>query len=422
MEEKNKRYLIALSCIEGVGDKSISSLIEHYSSIENIFSDDETSIAHTLKNVLTRNRGKNYNFKKSNILEKAEKIIEDSNKRKIEILSVFDSEYPFNLKQIENPPYVIYVKGSKKAVRRNSIAIVGTRHPQKESLAYAFEMGSVLSSLNITVVSGFAKGIDTSAHLGAITTFGNTIAVLGCGIDYIYPAENVKIFDKITETGLIISEFPIGTMPDRRNFPRRNRIISGLSYAVIMVEASSKSGALITTNYALEQGRDVFIAPYNEKKEAFYGNHKLFKEGAKIAENAFDIISEFDRILSVDEEYTKMRSKYFEGGRVKNNVSNKIQTEKRAQKEAYSIKKDQNSRDIRHNTDIYIDNDAKNDINFTSEENLIYNIVIKNKSIHIDDISQKSDVPIDKLLMTLMQLEIKGAIKQEPGKYYTAEK
>ena len=185
-------------------------------------------------------------------------------------------------------------------------------------------MASKLSSMNITVVSGMAKGVDREAHLGAISSHTNTAAVLGSGIDNVYPSENLKVYEKLIEKGVIVSEFEVGRKPDRMNFPRRNRIISGLSYAVIMVEAASKSGALITVDYALNQGRDVYIAPYDEKKSCYFGNHKLYKDGAKIAYSFIDILEDFDSIFSNDDDYTKMKLKYFEGGDIKTKSVKKI--------------------------------------------------------------------------------------------------
>ena len=419
MNENTKIYLIALYCINGVGDKSIASLIERYSSIENIFLDDESGIVNILKTAVARNR--NYTFTKNEILDKANKIVEDSKKRNIEIISIFDKDYPFNLKQIDNPPYILYVKGNKNVLRRNSISIVGTRQPQKVSIDYAFELGSVLSALNITVVSGFAKGVDTASHLGALSANGNTIAVFGNGLDYIYPSENARIYDKMIEHSLIISEFPVGTMPDRSHFPRRNRIISGLSYATVMVEAAARSGALITTNFALEHGRDVFIAPYDETKNYFFGNHKLYKDGAIIANSAIDIINEFDDMFSVDSEYIKMKTRYFENGQInsnnkKTNVDNvnnsfidneniiSIKTKKEEHKEEH--------KEIKKEYDISL---------LTENEKSIFNTILKNNNIHIDDIARKLNIPVNNISMTLMQLEIKGVIRQNPGKCYILE-
>ena len=414
--EDIKTYLIALNQIDKVGDKRISELINHYESVENIFEDKEENI----KNLLEKKfKSKIGNFDKNEILDKAHKIIEQSKDYGIGILSLFDEEYPFNLKQIDNPPYILYYKGNLKKLRRNAIAIVGTREPTNESCKYSFELASKLSSLNISVVSGMAKGVDKEAHLGAISSHVNTVAVLGNGIDNVYPSENLKIYNKLIEKGIIVSEFEIGRKPDRMNFPRRNRIISGLSYAVVMVEAASKSGALITVDYALNQGRDVYIAPYDEKRNCYFGNHKLYKDGAKIAYNVMDILEDFDSIFSNDDDYVKMKLKYFEGGDIRKNKNNKneikdnIEININDNDDAKKKKKVKENKKIKSNEIIN---------NLKEDESALYNIISESDKIHIDDIIEKSNIKVQIVTSILMQLEISGLIKQLAGKYYTIEK
>lgn len=411
-----KTYLIALNQIDKVGDRRISELINHYESVENIFEDNEENIRELLEKKFKSQIG---NFNKNEILDKAQEIVKKSNDYGIGILSLFDEEYPFNLKQIDNPPYILYYKGDLKKLRRNSIAIVGTREPSDESRKYSFEMASKLSSMNITVVSGMAKGVDREAHLGAISSHTNTAAVLGSGIDNVYPSENLKIYEKLIEKGVIVSEFEVGRKPDRMNFPRRNRIISGLSYAVIMVEAASKSGALITVDYALNQGRDVYIAPYDEKKSCYFGNHKLYKDGAKIAYSFIDILEDFDSIFSNDDDYTKMKLKYFEGGDIKTK-SVKKDIKDLNNKESNNINKKQEKKSTKTNKN---NENNKNIISGLQEdEAALYNIIKQNDKIHIDEIIEESKMKVNTAASILMQLEIKGIIKQLSGKFYTIEK
>ncbi|MEI0563059.1 DNA-processing protein DprA [Brachyspira pulli] len=411
-----KTYLIALNQIDKVGDKRISELINHYESVENIFEDKEENIKELLEKKF---KSQISNFDKNEILDKANIIVEKSKDYGIGILSLFDEDYPFNLKQIDNPPYILYYKGDLKKLRRNSIAIVGTREPTNESRKYSFELASKLSSLNISVVSGMAKGVDREAHLGAISSLVNTVAVLGNGIDTVYPSENLQIYNKLVEKGVIVSEFEIGRKPDRMNFPRRNRIISGLSYAVVMVEAASKSGALITVDYALNQGRDVYIAPYDEKNNAYFGNHKLYKDGAKIAYSFIDILEDFDSIFSNDDDYTKMKLKYFEGGDIKSKNIKKetiIKEEIVINKNEREIKKEEKKKQKveKQNNEVIS--------NLEEEETILYNIIKNTEKIHIDDIIEKSNMNVQTVTSMLMQLEIKGIIKQLSGKYYTIEK
>ncbi len=410
-----KTYLIALNQIDKVGDKRISELINHYESLENIFEDKEENIKELLEKKFKSQIG---SFNKNEILDKAEAIIEKSNDYNIGILSLFDDDYPFNLKQIDNPPYILYYKGDLKKLRRNAIAIVGTREPTNESRKYSFELASKLSSMNISVISGMAKGVDREAHLGAISSNINTVAVLGNGIDNVYPSENLQIYNKLSEKGLIVSEFEVGRKPDRMNFPRRNRIISGLSYAVVMVEAASKSGALITVDYALNQGRDVYIAPYDEKKSCYFGNHKLYKDGAKIVYNYIDILEDFDSIFSNDDDYVKMKLKYFEGGDIKSKASkNDI---KNVEKTNNTNNKEISKKEKKINKSKKSDNEFIN--NLKEDEQSLYNIIKQTDKIHIDDIAEESNMKVQSAASILMQLEIKGIIKQLSGKYYTIEK
>ena len=418
MHSDNKNiYLIALNQIDKVGDKRISELIMHYDSVENIFEDKEENIKSLLEKKFKSQIG---NFNKNEILDKANDIIEKSKTHGIGILSLFDEDYPFNLKQIDNPPYILYYKGDLKKLRRNSIAVVGTRFPTDKSCKYAFDISSKLSALNISVVSGMAKGVDKEAHIGAISSGANTVAVLGCGIDNVYPSENLKVYNKLIEKGLIISEFEVGRKPDKTNFPRRNRIISGLSYAVVMVEASSKSGALITVDFALNQGRDVYIAPYDEKLKEYYGNHKLYKDGAKIAYNVLDILEDFDDIFSNDENYVKMKLKYFEGGNInKNTEANKISDIKKNNKVQDNKKKEKHNKKQNNNKV----KDAVIKQNFLQDdEAVIYDIISEVEKIHIDDIIEKTNMKVQSVTSLLMQLEINGLIKQLSGKYYSIEK
>ena len=404
-----KIYLIALNQIEKIGDRRIYELIKHYESVENIFEEKEKNIKELIEKKF---KFKVNDFSKNEILDKAENIIKKSKEYGIGILSLFDKEYPFNLKQIDNPPYILYYKGDLKKLRRNSISIVGTRNPTKESKKYAFDIASKLSALNITVVSGMAKGIDKEAHLGAISSLVNTAAVLGNGIDIVYPSENVKVYNKLIESGIVISEFEVGRKPDRMNFPRRNRIISGLSYATIMVEASSKSGALITVDYALNQGREVYIAPYDEKLKEYFGNHKLYKEGAKIIYDITDILEDFDSIFSNDDDYLKMKLKYFEGG----NIPIKEYSEENKIIKTQKIKENKENKTVRKITE----NKKIEKPNLEGDEAKLYDIISKNDKVHIDDIIEKTEMKTQVVTSLLMQLEINGFIKQTAGKYYTA--
>lgn len=201
----------------------------------------------------------------------------------IGIINIKDKEYPQILKNIYDPPINLYIKGNKEILNNNSIAIVGCREATEYGKKAAKYFAYNLSKKGINIVSGLAKGIDSYSHIGTFQNEGKTIAVIGNGLDMIYPSENIWIAKKILETGgAIISEYPLGTKPEKMNFPARNRIISGISKGIIVVEAKEKSGTLITVDFALEQGRDVYVVPGNINSVNSIGTNELIKQGAKM--------------------------------------------------------------------------------------------------------------------------------------------
>ncbi|MBP9866026.1 MAG: DNA-processing protein DprA [Candidatus Omnitrophica bacterium] len=211
----------------------------------------------------------------------------------IQILSWFDAAYPDRLRAIENAPLVLYVRGTLSAQDAAAVAVVGSREPSFYGSAQAARLSRELAAAGVTVVSGLARGIDEAAHQGCLAVpYGRTLAVLGCGPDKIYPRENQKLADAIAERGAVISEFPLGTEPLSWNFPRRNRIISGLSHGVLVVEAHVRSGSLITARLAAEQGRQVFAVPGPVDQWTSRGAHQLLREGAVLVENAKDILED----------------------------------------------------------------------------------------------------------------------------------
>ena len=226
-----------------------------------------------------------------------DKQLELIDKYQVKIITLDDPGYPENLRNIYDPPLVLFIRGEILPEDETSIAIVGTRLATIYGMNMARKISSQLGELGLTVISGGARGIDTSAHQAALRIKARTIAVLGCGVDQVYPTENVKLFKEIINNGALISEFPMGTRPLRQNFPLRNRIISGMSLGVVVIEAPVKSGALITASSALEQGRDVFCIPGQVDSFTMKGSHKLLKEGAKLVEDVSDIIQELEPLL-----------------------------------------------------------------------------------------------------------------------------
>ncbi len=212
-------------------------------------------------------------------------------KSRIKIIKIEDKNYPEKLKNIYNPPKVLYVLGNEKILNETTIAIVGSRDCTKYGAQNAYKFAYEISKRNIGVISGFARGIDAYAHKGALLEKGKTIAVLGCGLDIIYPSENFELYKKIVQVGgAIITEYPLGTKPEKYHFPERNRIISGLAEKILVIEAKERSGALITVNYALEQGKDVYAIPGNITNINSIGTNEIIKEGAFLVTNIQDIV------------------------------------------------------------------------------------------------------------------------------------
>ena len=217
----------------------------------------------------------------------------------LNIICLDDREYPEWLHHIPNPPVILYIKGDASALAEPGISIVGSRAASSYGLRMAETLAGQLAGLGITVISGLALGIDTAAHQGALKGGGSTVAVLGCGLDLIYPPQNRALFEIIPNRGALVSEYPLGTQPDGFRFPARNRIISGLSRGVVVVEATLKSGSLITAELALEQGREVFAIPGRVDSLKSAGCHRLLQQGAKLVMSVTDILGEFVDLGSI---------------------------------------------------------------------------------------------------------------------------
>lgn len=317
---EEKRYWIWLSLIKNLGPKRKLKLLELYQNPEKIYK--------LTKEELLKIEGIGEETAKNIILSKNEKIIEHHIKymqeNNIDIIHIYEESYPQILKEIYDPPISLYIKGNKEILNNKNIGIVGCRectdYGKKAAKYFAYN----LAKENINIVSGLAKGVDSFAHLGCLSTYkenqncgknnnrcgkqnsnyerndnncgkqksncGKTIAVVGNGLDMVYPKENIELANEIIKSGgAIISEYPCGTKPDKMNFPARNRIISGISSGIIVVEAKEKSGTLITVDFALEQGRDVFVVPGNINSINSVGTNDLIKQGAKLVTTYRDI-------------------------------------------------------------------------------------------------------------------------------------
>jgi DNA processing protein len=213
-----------------------------------------------------------------------------------EVLTFDDPGYPVRLKEIPFPPPLLFVKGEIKPEDSFALAVVGTRGATYYGKKTCRSLAKELARRGVTVVSGLARGIDTAAHQGALEGGGRTLAVLGCGLDVVYPPENLELYGRIQESGALVSEYPLGTPPEAHNFPRRNRIISGLSLGVLVVEAGVKSGTQITAHCALEQGREVLAVPGPINSPTSVGPHRLIQTGAKLVQDVDDILAELPKV------------------------------------------------------------------------------------------------------------------------------
>lgn len=286
------------------------------------------------------------------------------------ILTSSDEDYPALLRQIYDPPIVLYVKGSLISRDKNGVAMVGSRMTTHYGLEVARKLGYQLAYVGVTVVSGGARGIDTAAHQGALNAKGRTVAVLGTGINIVFPAENAELFERIAANGAVVTQFPFNRKADKQSFPIRNRIVAGMTLGTVVVEANLTSGALITSNFAVEYGRQVFAVPGRIDSPRSKGCHELIKKGAKLCEGAEDILSEFEYLFPA----TNRPAGVSETGTLPALVLS--ETEQRA-----------------------------------------YDALSKEES-NIDEVIRHSGLPASAASVALLSLEMKRLIRQLPGKMF----
>jgi len=285
--------LVALNMIDHVGPIRARQLLEHFGDASAVLGASRHQLLH-VKGIGDETAESIANWEKSVDLNGELKRIADFGCR---IVSQADPEYPELLRQIYDPPLVLYVKGTLSAKDKNSVAIVGSRMTTHYGVESARRLGYQLAYLGVTIVSGGARGIDTAAHQGALTGKGRTVVVLGTGINLVFPPENIELFERIAANGAIITQFPFNRPADKQTFPIRNRIVAGMTLGTLVVEANLTSGALITANFAIEYGRQVFAVPGQINSPRSKGCHDLIKKGAKLCESAEDILSEFEYLF-----------------------------------------------------------------------------------------------------------------------------
>lgn len=287
---RDKKYWMWLSDIYGIGSVRFMKLINYFGTAENVF---ESSRDELLKSGILGERLVEavVSARKSCNIDNYLKIMKEND---VKVYTILEEEYPKNLKEIHDPPPVLYVKGELKQEDCCAIGIVGSRKASDYGIRVAERLAARLAELGMTIVSGLAVGIDSASHRGALKANGRTIAVLACGLKHVYPKSNTWLSRDILKNGAIISEYPFETEARPENFPARNRIISGMSLGIVVVEAGEKSGSLITADFALEQGREVFAVPGNINAPNSKGTNALIKNGAKLVSSIEDILEELN--------------------------------------------------------------------------------------------------------------------------------
>ena len=289
----SREALVALNMIEHVGPVRVRQLMEHFG--------DATAILKASKQQLLAVRGIGEDTAEA--ISKWEQTVDLAGELKrceefgCHVITQEDESYPELLRQIYDPPIVLYVKGEVNAKDKNAVAMVGSRQTTHYGIEVARKLGYQLGYIGVTVVSGGARGIDTASHQGALSGKGRTVAVLGTGINIVFPPENGELFERITANGAVITQYPFNRNADKQSFAIRNRIVAGMTLGTVVVEANLTSGALITANFAVEYGRQVFAVPGRIDSPRSKGCHELIKKGAKLCEGAEDILSEFEYLF-----------------------------------------------------------------------------------------------------------------------------
>jgi DNA processing protein len=357
-------FWIGLSSIPGVGRITFKKLVNHFGSPEQALAASRNEIQ-DIGGLSDKAIAGIASFPWR---EHAERELTNAKNAGISVVIADDPAYPAALRNTPDPPLFLYVKGSLLPEDGNAVAIVGTRKPTHYGITITRRIASELASAGFTIVSGMARGIDTLAHQGALGVKGRTIAVLGCGIDVAYPPENKGLMEQISRNGAVVTENPFGTKPEAGYFPARNRIISGLSRGTAIIEAATDSGSLITANYALEQGRKLFAVPGNIGSLTSKGTNSLIKQGATLVESAEDILKDLGTAGPAKQPARESRPLPV----------------------------------------------------LTPQEETVFRC-ITNEPKHIDGIMNECSIAAGKLSAVLIGLELKGLVKQLPGKYYVRQ-
>jgi len=372
MPTDTDQYLgwVALALTPGLGARMAGKLLRQFGSPEAIFNASLTALegqrlpAAVAQAIHSRQP-----------MSAAAKELAQAQQAGYRLVTWDEPAYPHLLREIYDPPPLLYVRGNTELLNRHSISMVGARRPTPYGNQMAERLGRELAARGLVIVSGLARGIDACAHRGALSTpAGTTIAVLGCGIDVVYPKENRKLFEEIEQRGAIISEFPMGTFPGAQNFPIRNRVIAGMSLGVVCVEGAQYSGSLITSRLAMEFSREVFGVPGNVTQPMSFGPNQLIKQGAKLVTSWEDVVEELP---------TPVRAEL-------------LPVESPSAQERASLVEE----------------------SLAPGERALYELLSVDQARHVDELLELSGLTSSEVLAALFDLEMKGVVRQLPGKQF----
>ena len=371
MPDEDTQFWLALTRVDGLGVRTAHKLIEQFGSPQAVYMASLTALegaglAARIAQAIFAQAG----------LKEAEKELKTAMASGCRLLTFAEEGYPALLRQIADPPLVLYVRGDARALTEHSVAVVGTRRPTAYGTSVTLRLAADLAQRGLVITSGMARGIDSASHRGALEANGKTVAVLGSGLDVIYPRENQKLADRIAARGAVISEFPLGTSPAPENFPIRNRIISGLALGVVVVEAAEYSGSLITARLALEQDREVFAVPGNITAAQSFGPNHLIKQGAKLVDHWMDVVEELPAAV---------RSQL--------------------------LPPPEASEGERGAAPLF-------EASLTPDQKAVFEALRADESLFVDSILSNVELSYPRVLQALLELEMSGLIRQLPGKNF----
>ena len=384
------KYWLWLTELRGLKNQTRLALLRHFGTPEDVFYADAGEIL--LTEGMTREQAA---ILEDHRLDAADRILADCQRLDLRLLTIQDAEYPGRLKNIYDPPCLLYVKGRLPAFDEEvAVAVVGTRDATPYGISCAEKLGYGLARGGAVVVSGLAKGIDAAATRGALRAGGVTVGVAANGLDVRYPWENRYLYEDVAAAGVLLSEYPPGTEPFKTNFPVRNRIISGLSLATLVVEAPERSGALITADTAVEQGRDVFAVPGPIDAPNSVGCNRLIREGAVLTADAWDLLQEYEARFP-----DKLRRE---------------EARKEPEKVGYEARQKEEPRPVPPS--LRLSDPA---VSLTDDQIALLRALSDQEPIQVDDLIEQTGIPTRRVLSALTLLEIEQYVQQHSGKHYT---